>query len=326
MDQIIQPLRQYVIHIRSKDAQREGELNSHLFVDLAQPIKINPNDEEIHQIILSSEIPYSWYNVSSDILNNVINYEDESVSNVLFTFPNKDYDIDELVKVINADDDFPFSSSYDKYTMKLTLTNTSLITKTIRWDLSNASKIMGFNNTTTSIVSTGNSVESDNIIDLATIHSLFIKSNSSSNMVFSTRSGFSQTIQKVSVDVNSGNIIYLNQNDSRQHTILHSNIDALDIRITDQNDNNVNFNGINYEITIGFMIYPLNKIRPSTEVIQTTRRQQIAPQTANNLRPYTTSTQIRLDDAIDDINEIETDGEHQAKRLIIDEVLEKMSK
>ena len=60
------------------------------------------------------------------------------------------------------------------------------------------------------VVSAGTTI-SDNIIDLATIHSLMIKSNTASNMVFSTRAGFSQTIQKVSVDVNSGDIIYLNQ-------------------------------------------------------------------------------------------------------------------
>ena len=56
-NQIIQPIRQYVVHIRSKDAEREGNLNSHLFIDLQEPIKINPNTEEIHQIVLSGEIP-----------------------------------------------------------------------------------------------------------------------------------------------------------------------------------------------------------------------------------------------------------------------------
>ena len=56
-NQILQPIRQYVVHIRSKDVEREGNLNSHLFIDLAEPITVNPTTEEIHQIVLSGEIP-----------------------------------------------------------------------------------------------------------------------------------------------------------------------------------------------------------------------------------------------------------------------------
>jgi len=41
MDNILNPLRQYVLHVRSKDVEREGLLNSHIFVDLAEPINID---------------------------------------------------------------------------------------------------------------------------------------------------------------------------------------------------------------------------------------------------------------------------------------------
>tara|TARA_A100001201_G_scaffold103604_1_gene88881 strand:+ start:6389 stop:7357 length:969 start_codon:yes stop_codon:yes gene_type:complete len=319
-DQIIQPLRQYVVHIRSKDADREGSLNSHLFIDLAEPIKINPNNEEIHQIILSGEIPYSFYNVSADVKNNEIYYDVDQ----LFTFPSKNYDVNELVTTINNDPSFPFDATYNKFTMKLTLTNTSGTTQTIRWGLSSAAKICGFapdvdNN---SIVAAGASVTSNNVVDLATVHSLFIKSSASSNMVFSTRSGFSTTIQKVSVDVNSGNIIYLNQNDSRQHTLLHNNIDALDLKITDQNDNLINFNGINYELSMGFMVYPLNNSR--------VQQRQIVPRgittgtDAMRNQPYTPNAILRQSNN-DVVNE-DTNLEHKGKRLIIDAVLERMGK
>ena len=42
MENILQPLKQYVLHIRSKDVDREGDLNSHLFIDLAEKIDLNP--------------------------------------------------------------------------------------------------------------------------------------------------------------------------------------------------------------------------------------------------------------------------------------------
>jgi len=313
MDNILQPLKQYVVHIRSKDAERQGLLNSHLFINLQEPIRINPKTEQIHQIVLSGEIPYSMYNISSNVKNDTIIYN----TNSTFTLPNKNYDINELIRVINADTNFPFSAEYDKYTMKITLTNSSGSTQTINWSNSNINKVLGWNTDSIdeTILSTQSTI-SPNVIDLATIHSLFIKSSASSTMVFSTRKGFSQTIQKVSIDVNTGMIIYLNQNDSRQHTVLNSNIDALDVRITDQNDNLINFNDINYELTIGFFIYPINnngnRRNIDIKTIQTP---------SNPLSSFTPTIQVR-----EDIDNVETDIEHQEKRKIIDKVLEKMGK
>ena len=334
MDNILNPLRQYVLHVRSKDVEREGLLNSHIFVDMAEPINIDARNEEIHQIILSAELPYSFYNISGDIKNNEIKYSDSGVD-YTFTLPTKDYDINELVRVITADTNFPFTATYDKFTMKITLTSTSANTVTLKWTQSNSFTVLGFSNAIdVDVVSAGTTI-SDNIIDLATIHSLMIKSNTASNMVFSTRAGFSQTVQKVSVDVNSGAIIYLNQNDSRQHTVINSNVDMLDLRITDQNDNLVNFNNINYEITVGFFIYPLNRVSVPREIQGRGRRVlQPPPTTAlvppvqqNPLRPFTPQNIIREDiNTVNDIDNHETDIEHKGKRLIIDEVIDRISK
>jgi hypothetical protein len=323
-NQIVQPLRQFIVHIRSKDAEREGILNSHLFIDLAEPIKINPLKEEIHQIVLSGEIPYSFYNVSPDVKNDTITYN----TNTTYTLPTKNYDINELVNVLTNDNNFPFSATYDIFTMKITLTNTSNSSITINWGSSSASKILGWDlDSGDDVVGAGATTISDNVIDLATIHSLFIKSTASTNMVFSTRAGFSQTIQKVSVDVNSGNIIYLNSNDSRQTTILNNNIEAIDLRITDQNNNLINFNNINYELTIGFLIYPINNINIRNINPARTRRGMSVGVDARD-RPFTTSNLVRT---TEDINMIEQEGEetdieHKNKRRIIDAVLERMGK
>jgi len=334
MDNILQPLRQYVIHIRSKDSDREGELNSHIFVDLVEPITINPTTQEIHMMVLSGEIPYSFYNISPNVRNNELKYSISGVDTV-YTFPSKMYDINELIRQITDDTNLPFTATYDKFTMKIILTSTSPNTITIKWTESNCFKVLGFSNKLDKDVVVGGTTTSDNVIDLATIHSLQIKSSASSNMVFSTRAGFSQTIQKVSVDVNSGDIIYLNHNDSRQHTLLHSNIEALDLRITDQNDNLINFNNINYEISIGFFIYPINiEGRPKT-INTNTRRALTNNINNNNSGAFNPPPVIREDIGQQDINTInnditnldneETDAEHKTKRLIIDEVISRMS-
>ena len=342
MEQILQPLRQFILHIRSKDVDREGILNSHLFIQLAEQIEINPRDEELHQQVISAEIPYSMYNISSALNNDVIKYTVSGVAQT-FTFESKDYTITEYARVMTDDTNFPFTATYDQFTMKITLQNTSANTVTINWTQSSAHKPMGFKNVSDTDVVSGGTTVSDNIIDLATVHSIMIKSNTASNMVFSTRQGFSQTIQKISVDRNSGDIIYLNQNDSRQTTVLNSSIDNLDLRLTDQNDNLLDLNGINYEITFGFFVYPLQK-RVKVTQVQGTRRtltpptsvpvpqlrqpnRALAPQqAATGMRPFTPNVVVRDINNVDEDIQHETDVEHTGKRLIIDEVIKRMSK
>ena len=320
MDNLVQPLRQFVLHVRSKDVERTGELNSHIFIDLLEPITINSATEEIHQILLSGELPYSFYNISSQVNNNIIRFTANGEP-LPFTFPNKNYDVNELVKVMN-DGNFPFTVSYDRFTMKLTFSNNTNFTNILNLSTSTANKVLGFAENASDITVLANqSTTSTGVVDLATIHSIFVKSNSSSNMVFSTRQGFSSTIQKVSVDVNSGGIIYLNQNDARQHTVLNSNIEFIELKLTDQNDRLIDFNAINYELSVGFFVYPINKTIQTRNLTGNMRTANIDTQQSNNMRPFTPQAQIRPQEEF--IN-TETPIEHKAKRLIIDDIIEQI--
>ena len=320
MDNLVQPLRQFVLHVRSKDVERTGELNSHIYIDLLEPITINAQTEEIHQILLSGELPYSFYNISSQVNNNIIRFTANGEP-LPFTFPNKNYDVNELVKVMN-DGNFPFTVSYDRFTMKLTFSNNTNFTNILNLSTSTANKVLGFAENASDITVLANqSTTSTGVVDLATVHSIFVKSNSSSNMVFSTRQGFSSTIQKISVDVNSGGIIYLNQNDARQHTVLNSNIEFIELKLTDQNNNLLDFNDINYELSVGFFVYPINKTIQTRNLTGNMRTANIDTQQSNNMRPFTPQAQIRPQEEF--IN-TETPIEHKAKRLIIDDIIEQI--
>ena len=320
MDNLVQPLRQFVLHVRSKDVERTGELNSHIFIDLLEPITINSATEEIHQILLSGELPYSFYNISSQVNNNIIRFTANGEP-LPFTFPNKNYDVNELVKVMN-DGNFPFTVSYDRFTMKLTFSNNTNFTNILNLSTSTANKVLGFAENASDITLLANqSTTSTGVVDLATVHSIFVKSNSSSNMVFSTRQGFSSTIQKISVDVNSGGIIYLNQNDARQHTVLNSNIEFIELKLTDQNNNLLDFNDINYELSVGFFVYPINKTIQTRNLTGNMRTANIDTQQSNNMRPFTPQAQIRPQE---EFKNTETPIEHKAKRLIIDDIIEQI--
>ena len=323
MSDVIRPVKEYVLHIRSKDCDRTGDLNSHLFIDLTEPIIFDSKIYELHQVVLSGEIPYTFYNVSSDLNNNIIRFTANGEP-LPFTFPNKNYDINEVVKVLN-DGNFPFTVSYDRFTMKLTFANNTNFTNILNLSTSTANKFLGFDENASDITLTaGQSTTSSGVVDLATVHSIFMKSNSSSNMIFSTRAGFSSTIQKISIDVNSGGIIYLNQNDSRQHTVLHSNVEFLELKLTDQNNNLLNFNNINYEITMAFYIYPINKI-VRTQTLNIRNNQLLTTNNnQNNMRPFDNNFQLdpiqEEEEIINTVNPIE----HKANRLIIDDIIDEI--
>ena len=318
----MQPKRQMVLHVRSKDAEMTGELNSHLLIDLKEPITIDSRNEELHLVVETGEIPYSFYNVSSNIDNDRILLN----TSTTYTITNQNYDAVTLASTLTADDAFPFSVTYNKYTMKYTFTNQEVSTQTINWSGSYANRLLGFpvgDESPDSVVAGGASIVSTNVIDLASVHSLFIKSNTSASMVFSTRSGFSQIIQKISIDQNSGYIIYLNQNDNRQTTVLYTSVDFLDLKITDQNNNLINFNGINYELSINFYIYPLQTSRLKENTLQTNRILSVPRALSNN----NNNNQMRQNNNVvirpeeEKIVNEETLLEHQGKRYIIDEII-----
>jgi hypothetical protein len=79
---IIQAKRSTILHIRSKDAtQLTTGYNTNFQINLLNPIIISDN-EEIHISIMSAEFPYSFYNVSTELENNILVYDDTSNINI----------------------------------------------------------------------------------------------------------------------------------------------------------------------------------------------------------------------------------------------------
>jgi hypothetical protein len=213
-------------------------LNTIFTVQLVSAIEC-AEDEEIHAQLISAEIPNSAYNVSSAVNNNTIIYD----ANQTFTFPAKNYDPKELLRVMNDDATFPFTVTRDKYTNKLTFTNNTPDSHTLNWTSSLARKLLGYGEAADETVA---------------IHSFFIKSDLASGNVLSTRAGNSTTLQKISVDVNGFGIVYLNQQDYRTISVLQKpSVSFITFRLTDQNDNLLDLNDINFEFSLQFMIFKI---------------------------------------------------------------------
>ncbi len=253
---LMRPISSHIVHIRSKDAtQLTAGYNSHFKFLLEDPIKINQG-EQINITMSSGEFPYSFYNVSSDVNNRGIIIDDGGIE---FNFGNGNYSIYELRDVINASSGaLKFSATFDVRTMKLTLTNTDTVSHTINWGQSTAAKMMGFDNNPDNddVVAAGNSTTSDFVVNMCSVHSLMVRSNIATGNVQSTTHSNSTILQKISIDQNGFAMIYLNQDDYRTTNITQQpQIDQIEIKITDQNNNLIQFNNVNYEMSLIFQVY-----------------------------------------------------------------------
>ena len=196
-------------------------------------------------------------------------------------------------------------------------TNNTDASHTINFSNSKINKVIGYDEDASDItVSAGGTTTSPFVCNLATVHSLMIKCSVGQGNVISTRAGNSETLQKVSVDVNSNGIIYLNQQDFRQISISQSPIvDTMEFRFTDQNDNLLQLNNCNFEFSMYFEVFPRYKARRRS-IIEDNGRQQIPTQPTNVLRP----------DYIDDTHPIENLSaiQHKSNRLVLDQIIKQI--
>jgi hypothetical protein len=323
----IQPIRTTLVHIRSKDCTEiNGDKNSNFVFNLNEDISVSENDE-CHISVTSAEMPYSFYNISSDIGNDTLVYEKADTTFETLVLTNQNYNINQLITKLNSITSFTdcYTATYDTQKMKITITNNTITNKTIKFSDSNMNKVIGWNEEQTDlIIAPSASITSTGVINLATIHSLLIHSNISTGNVVSTKSmGNSTILQKVSVDTNSGYIIYLNNNDFRQITVTNQqSISNIEITITDQNRQDINFNSINLEMSLQFAIFPRYVDRTERRsVIQAPQPRSSPTQLENINRPDGQSIEPLVDSTIIG----KTDDDHREDRLVLDDLIDSIS-
>jgi hypothetical protein len=331
MNSVLQAIRTTVFHVRSKDGtQLDSNFNTHFSVNLLNPVICNEG-EEIHISVSSAEIPYSFYNISSDLENNTLKIDDNGTTYTI-TISNGSYDIDDLVDAFNNTTDFAnrFTMSFDEITLQITFTSLAN-NLSILWTQSNINKELGFktNRADDTGISTNDTITSTGVVNLATVHSIMLKSNIATSNVLSTRQGSSSTLQKISIDQNSDGIIYLNAQDFRQITISQSpQIDEIEFRLSDQNDRTIQLNDVNYEFTLLFQIFPQYQ---RLERQSTRRRGGEDPRVINVPQPIQRIPQQpqfleRIEEDAEEPEDTINETSHKTKRLVLDQLLDTLAK
>jgi hypothetical protein len=274
----------YLLFIRSKEViQLSSSLNSNMKINLDAKISRSTSSQDIHIQLSSCEIPVSFYNFSSN-LNNINLYLDGSPSLIL---TEQHYDIYDLIDEITNNVSFPYSATFDDKKNKVTLTNTDATQHTINFSQDNSrnlAKALGFNREDL-VISSGGTATSNDVINLNTIHSIFVHTNLPvTNVITTTNNNYRNIIQKIPINKPFGEIINYNPYQSSLFSsVINSNeIGSLELSLRDQNDILIDFNDVNYEVSLLFEIHDTNIIPQPI----TSRRRELE----TNIPSYTPPT------------------------------------
>lgn len=287
----------YLLFIRSKEVtQNDSNVNTDMTINLQAEISRTNVLQDIHLQLNSCSIPHTFYNFSSR-LNNINLFVDGS-SNLVLT--PQHYDIYELVDFINNSNAFKYSITFKEQQNKVILTNTDSTAHVINFGEASSkglAKALGFKQIDLTVGS-GGTIISDNSINLNTVHSIFVHTNLPVNNVITTTEGnYRNIIQKIPIKNTFGDMIEYNpyENGIFSTIINQNSINSLNISLRDQNDELLDLNQVNFELSFLFEIHQQNiPVQEGggrrSEFIET---QEIPRQETTRPRPRPTQIQIQ---------------------------------
>lgn len=250
----------WLVHIRSKDCYDETDsssqlttgFNSHLQVDLASSIERIPG-HRFHISLSSAEIPFTWYNVSTNLASRQIEVDSATSLNL----DEGNYNIYDLVTAVTADATFPYSMTYDIKTNKVTLTNTDATGHTINFssDISKElSKMLGFDRVDRTLLANA-TLDSDGVVNLRPVHSMFLYSNLAASNVLTTTYGgnIENIIDKIPLgNVDPLQVIAYNYYETAPFNsiITTDAIQSFQVSLRDQNGKLIQLNNARYELSL----------------------------------------------------------------------------
>lgn len=240
------------LNCRSKECTQIGSLNTDLIVNMPLAIII-PEDSVCEMSVVSAEIPLSFYNISADLINNVFSYYisgNPTLQNI--TIVDGNYTVDSMIFLINESQSY-FTMTYDETFNKILIT---LISPA--YDLILLYDVNNYNNQLFGVYSNQliTSIDYINgVVNLASVHSLQIRTSLNTGSTISTSNPNSNVCQKIPLQINPYGIIIHNSNNYIQKSFIKSgSIKTFSLQITEQNNKLINLLGCVYELSFLFKI------------------------------------------------------------------------
>jgi hypothetical protein len=205
-----------------------------------------PNLSKLEISLVHAEIPVSFYIIN--YTNNQFKYQLGAGSAITASIPVGNYNANTLITAIQtAVNNASFTITINKITGILTFNYNSSFTLFTN-NSNSIAKILGLDTSSSSIISSANKVICLYPLNLLGIKKLNICSSRLTTNNFVTGVGSTSLIACLSVDQPSfGLIIYQNQSGSK-YTLQNKEIYKIDIQITDESFNFINFNNIDWSL------------------------------------------------------------------------------
>jgi len=237
-----------IITLNSQDGEKlNGTYLSNIHFNFSGLLKDEKNLLRSYVTVLNAQIPVSFYII--DETNNVLYYSDGSTTKTL-TLTIGNYNVNQMVTALNVG----FTSNFTPITTILN-SNTGLLYFTITGGTtytflltSTIKSILGFDVN----ISGSSLIIMPYQLNLLGKKKIFINSNNLRNSAFTSKSlSSTQTIATVPVDQPPYNMInYVAVIDMQKIVLSNRVLDMIDIEITDENNNYINFRNIDWSITL----------------------------------------------------------------------------
>lgn len=239
---IIKDTKQYYLN-PSSDATKNNNWYSDVTFNIIGLLKDDPTILYHTISVVHCEIPYSFYVVNES--NNVL-----KLSTGTINIPYGNYNANSLMKYINTQLPANMVLSFDSTTGKMKLTYNQwfsiLSSSTIQ-------KLLGLA-TNTTYTSTNNIIAFPYPMNVLGTKNLFIKSNVMLSNYNSVTKDY-VTLSCIPVNVEPYGIILYNNYSNSAHIIRNKKLDAIEIKIYDDNNNFIDFNNVEWNITIEITSY-----------------------------------------------------------------------
>lgn len=291
------------IILNSNDGVIFDDLDGHKIFNLSA--EINARSDEILLLFLKKAfIPFSFYTLSNSQKNNKLDIRETHSNGVdtntyTITIPDGNYNINELISKIKtlmeagSIYNHTYTITFNTQTGKVTFIELEPQGSNIKCELlfasgSNASKscrrLLGFN-TEDKEFTASVSVSSDNVVDMADgLDSIRIGSNLTGDNIKTSR-GETGELLIVPVNFSPFSILYFDALEPFKHKLATRSIKEIEIKMTDLNDNVIDFNNIPYTLIleVQFQHNPLGTINNQNNRIDTIKSAEIRKNLFNDI-------------------------------------------
>jgi len=251
-----------IITLNSKDASKLNGTNlSNVLFSFKGLLKDDPNILRSYIKVSNAQFPVSFYTI--DATNNVLGYATAALSYFTITIPIGNYNattiITSMISLFTANG-HSIVPSFNANNGILTFAS-SVVYNYYPYGAHQCTlgNILGIGSTTLS----GATVLCPYPLNLLNKKKLYVNSANLFNVAYSsTTLGFTTTIATIPVNQPPYNLInYVSLSDTDKNIITNKHLDCIDIQILDENNNYINFNSIDWSISLCLSCEKIDLIR-----------------------------------------------------------------